>query len=112
MGNSERDGGSTSNVIQMPGESAREVLRRAKSHQSGEADTDVVITQDELETERTLSREAHLAMNNLRMMRDYLLSRFLKFGAVEPGPRSIDVIEVTVPPSQRRGSSFHRLKVD
>ena len=74
-------------------------------------DVDVVIHQEELEMERILARRAHEALKELRLLRENLLWRFLEYGHVEPGARSIEALQVSTEARQTKGSSFYRLKV-
>ena len=74
-------------------------------------DIDVVIHQEELELERILARRAHEALKELRLLRENLLWRYLEYGHVEPGARTIETLEVSTEARQTKGSSFYRLKV-
>ena len=98
-------------VIPFPsreGSLERFALRRGRKPRG---DFDVVIHQEELEEERILARRAHEALKALRELREGLLWRYLEYGIVEPGARSLEALKVRTEPKQTRGSSFYRLKV-
>ena len=98
-------------VIPFPsreGSLERFALRRGRKPPG---DFDVVIHQEELEEERILARRAHEALTALRELREGLLWRYLEYGIVEPGARSLEALKVRSEPKQTKGSSFYRLKV-